>query len=56
MKGWRTIAFNVLSLAAAALAFPELAGVVPPQYLLIAVPVVNIALRLITTGPVGTKE
>ena len=56
MKGWRTITFNVLSIAAAALAFPALAAVIPPQALLISVAVVNLALRAITTGPIGTKE
>jgi hypothetical protein len=62
MKGWRTIAFNVVLIALTILvevgAAPELHDLIGPEwtrYLLLAVFVANIVLRMVTTGPVGKK-
>lgn len=49
----KTIWFNVLTALAAIIAAPEIASVISPQTLLIAVTIINVALRLITTQPVG---
>ena len=50
MKGWRTILFNVASVAL------MLTEVLPPKWAPYVVVGGNIVLRLITTTPVGRKE
>ncbi len=59
-KGWRTLAANGLVILAGVLAYLQTAGltaVLPPKYawVPIALGALNVALRLITTGPVGNK-
>lgn len=59
MKGWRTLAFNVLAAALGVLQATDFTPLLPPEYLWltgIIVAVVNIGLRAITTTPVGKKE
>ncbi len=60
-KGWRTLAANGLVIFAGVLAYLQTAGlasVLPPKYawVPIALGALNMALRLITTGPVGSKN
>lgn len=60
-KGWRTLAANGLIVLAGVLAYLDMAGVrdlLPPKYawLAIALGALNVALRLLTTGPVGNKR
>lgn len=60
MKGFRTLGFNALIIAGGAL-LPWAAGIdwtqyVSPEIAAIIVGGLNIALRLITTTPVGVKE
>ncbi len=43
----KTFWFNVVSLAA------TVAGFLPPQYAAVALPVVNVLLRLVTSQPVS---
>ena len=58
LKGWRTLAANGLIVLAGILAYLDTAGlrdVLPPSYawVPIALGALNVALRLVTTGPVG---
>ena len=65
-KGWRTIALNIglalpilWDVLVQIVAIPELQQLVPPQHqdkYLLLVTVVNIALRCITTTPVGRAK
>lgn len=55
MKGYRTIAVNVLALAGFALGWPQLSEVVNPQYVSLALAAVNLALRFVTNTPVGSR-
>jgi hypothetical protein len=59
MKGWRTIAINV-GIAAGTAALGVLAGIdwtkeVGGTAAVIIIAAVNIATRVITTGPIGQK-
>lgn len=59
MKGWRTLAFNVLSIVVPVVSLMEWQDVVPPAYLpgwMLFVALANVGLRLITTTPVGSKQ
>ncbi len=61
LKGWRTLAANGLIVLAGVLAYLDAAGLrdlLPPKYawLPIALGALNVALRLITTGPVGSRR
>lgn len=59
LKGWRTIAFNVLSGAVLLLAMPEFIAVLPPEWVPWAAlgnVLGNVALRYITTTPIGRKS
>lgn len=59
MKGYRTIIFNVLTMAVPVLSLTEWMAVIPAQhtaYWLLFVAVANVLLRLITSTPVGEKE
>ncbi len=58
-KGWRTLAANGLVILAGVLAYLQTAGlgdVLPPKYAWVPIVLgaLNVALRLITTGPVGS--
>ena len=56
MKGWRTLAFNILAAIFALLETSDLTNLVPDQYLpgvIIGISVINVVLRVITTTPVG---
>lgn len=53
MKGWRTIAVNVLTLATAFFAWPELTSMVDAKYIVMGQAVINLLLRWVTTGPVS---
>ena len=57
-KGWRTLAFNGLLAVAGIFAYLDMAGlstILPAKYswVPIVVGVANIALRVITTSPIG---
>ena len=59
-KGWRTLAANGVVVLVGVLAYLQTAGlasVLPAKYawVPIALGALNVALRLITTGPVGSK-
>lgn len=59
MKGWRTIAFNVVSAILPIMELTELRDVIPEQWVLyyvLAVAVGNIYLRTVTTTPIGRPE
>ena len=53
MKGWRTIAFNVVSGLIALAQTATGKNVIPEEYLALAVVVGNVVLRILTTTPVG---
>ncbi len=58
MKGWRTVAFNILSTAVPILSLTEWRDVLPEDWMpwwMLGVALANVWLRMITTGPVGTK-
>lgn len=58
LKGWRTLGINMAVLIAAALQTAEWPNLVPAQYVGYVVAIVagvNMALRTITTTPVGTS-
>ena len=54
MKGWRTIAVFALSGVVYLLAWDQLANVISPKYIAVATTVVGIAMRFITSTPIGT--
>lgn len=59
MKGFRTILFNAIGVAAPALV-TWAAGIdwtqyVSPVWAPVVIAGINVALRYVTTGPVGTK-
>lgn len=61
MKGWRTLLANALIVLAGIIAYLDMAGlaaIIPPKYswVPIAIGVLNIVLRYMTTTPVGKKE
>lgn len=56
MKGWRTIAFNVLSVTVPVVSLMEWRDIFPPAYLpawMLFVALANVFLRMVTTTPVG---
>lgn len=56
MKGWRTIAFNILAAIVPILELTELRDVIPSEYIpwyMLGVVLANMALRYVTTTPVG---
>lgn len=58
MKGWRTLAFNILSAIVPILSLTEFRGVLPEAWLplwMLFVAVANVVLRMVTTSPVGRK-
>lgn len=58
MKGWRTIAFNALAAIVPILELTELRAVIPADWLpwyMLGVVLANMALRYVTTTPVGRK-
>jgi uncharacterized membrane protein len=61
LKGWRTIAVNVVVVAAGVVAYlndSTLGSLLPPKYawVPIAIGVANIVMRSVTTTPVGQKS
>jgi len=56
VKGWRTIAINVLSLAGVVFASDEIFRLVPPERALEILGVVNILMRFVSTTPVGVQS
>jgi len=56
MKGWRTLAANAITFLTALFAWDDLATFVDPQVIIMGQAALNIALRFITTSPVGGKE
>lgn len=59
MKGWRTIVFNTLTLILPIMEMSEWKDIIPNEYLphyMAAVAIINLALRLVTTTPVGKKN
>ena len=59
MKGWKTITFNVLTLVLLVLQQNEFIDVVPQAVanaIPITITIINIGLRLITTGPVAVMQ
>ena len=58
LKGWRTIAANMLLAVLPVLELTELAAVLPPDWLpwyALVVALVNMWLRSITTSPLGRR-
>jgi hypothetical protein len=60
MKGWRTLAANGLAILAGVLAYLDAAGlgdILPARYawVPVALGALNVALRIVTTGPVGQR-
>ena len=58
MKGWRTIAFNILSTIIPIISLSEWNDVFPAEWLpywLLVVAVANVYLRTITTTPIGRR-
>ncbi len=58
MKGYRTLAFNILSTVVPIVSLTEWNEAIPAEYLpywLLFVALVNILLRMVTTTPVGRK-
>lgn len=58
MKGWRTVLFNVASLAAMA-GSTEFVGAFPPAwlpYIAVGAGIGNLLLRFLTTTPIGEKQ
>lgn len=56
MKGYRTILFNLAALVVAIASLPEVAALIPPEYMpqfMLSVAVGNMILRTVTTTPVG---
>ncbi len=51
-SGFKTIAFNVVTIVAAFLAWPELLKMVDPQWVVFGQAAVNLALRFLTRTPV----
>ena len=66
LKGWRTVIFNgvasiplFLEAAIHILSIPEVYGVLPPEWIpwySLAIALANIALRKVTTTPLGKSE
>lgn len=59
LKGWKTIVVNVLSAVASVLEMTGVTDMLPEAYhihYVVALSVVNVLLRLITTTPVGRAE
>lgn len=58
MKGFRTVLFNIVSIAAL-VSSTEMVGLIPPQaqpWIALTGGVGNIVLRSMTTTPIGQKE
>ena len=58
LKGWKTVAFNVLAAIVPILELTEFKGLVPAEYLpfyTLAVALGNVYLRSITTTAIGKK-
>ena len=58
LKGWKTVAFNVLAAIVPILELTEMKGIVPEEYLpfyALAVAMGNVYLRSVTTTPMGKK-
>ena len=57
LKGYRTIIFNLIAGTLGILEAADLTFIPDPygKYILIIVPIVNLWLRTITTGPIGQK-
>lgn len=53
MKGWRTIAINVLTFLVAMFGWEDLTKFLDPQQIVLGAAVVNMALRWVTTTAVG---
>lgn len=56
MKGWKTIAFNVVTGLIFLLGWQPLTQWVDPQYIALAMGGLNLILRFVTTTPVGKPE
>ena len=55
-KGWRTIAFNVLTGLTVFLGWDFIAQLVDPKIIAEAIVVINLILRWLTTTPVGNPQ
>jgi len=59
MKGWRTVAFNLLTMVVPIMELTEWQTLLPEDWLpywLLFVGVANVWLRAITTTPMGRRE
>lgn len=59
LKGWKTLAFGAAVAVAGVAQQADWAQLVPPQYIGGATALIGavvVFLRMITTGPVGTKQ
>ena len=53
LKGWKTVLFNLCMLA---LGSPEVLSLIPPKVAIYVTVVGNLALRAITSTPIGRRE
>lgn len=53
MKGWKTVAFNIVTLA---LVSPEVTALIPSKYGLYIFTIGNLILRAVTNTPIGRKK
>ena len=59
LKGWRTLGFNVLAAVLVTVQATDLTTILPQKYLWasgLIITLVNIALRAITTTPIGRSQ
>lgn len=53
MKGWKTVAFNLATLA---LASPDIMALIPPRATIYVLAIGNLLLRAVTTTSIGKPE
>jgi hypothetical protein len=59
LKGWKTLAFNIASAVFGVLESTDFTNVVPADYqgfVITAISVINIFLRMNTNTPIGRKD
>ena len=56
MKGWRTVAVNVLTFGAALFTWEDMSKFVDPQVIVMVQAGINFALRFVTTTAVGKPK
>lgn len=59
LKGWRTLGFNILAATLTVLQATDFTQLLPSKYIWatgMIVALVNVALRMITTTPIGKSQ